>query len=219
MLLLWNTYIFKPIKVIAIFIHEVGHFLMTLLFNDKVAVFNITLNEVGHSSNITDSWFSSLLIANSGYIMSLVFAIFILRIKDSRIRKYVLGIISSVALISLLHAEKMSAAFLYIIVFSVITILVYIIDNDKIFEYFIDIIGVASITYCIYETLMKDILPGIVTNFGIFKNIAVYSKLATDSQVLYKVTGIPTIVWGSLWFFVSLIVLVFCMNVKKKRKY
>lgn len=217
MIVMWNVPIFKSVKVVAVFIHEVGHYLMTILFNRKLAVFAITLDETKHWSMTDSGWFSSFLIASGGYIMSLLFAVLILRINKAKSRKYILGVLSSLVLVSLIYTKNTQTAFFYIVIFLVSTIVLYMLDNDKFFEYAIDIIGVSSIVYCIYETLMKDMLPGIVNRFGILKEIVIYSKVTTDSEVLCKLTGIPVFVWGMFWFLVSLAVLVFCMNVKKRK--
>ena len=101
MLVLWNTYILKPIKIVAMFVHEVGHFLMTFVFGDKL--FTITLSEFGHKSVVTSEWFSSFMIANGGYILSLLFAIFILKIKDGNRKKQILGILASLILLSVIY--------------------------------------------------------------------------------------------------------------------
>ena len=118
MLLLWNTYVLKPIKIVALFVHEVGHFLMTFVFQDKL--FRITLSEIGHKSVVTSKWFPSFMIAIGGYILSLLFAILVLRIKDVKRKRQLLGILASFMLVSIIYIEKVPASFLHIIIFEVI---------------------------------------------------------------------------------------------------
>lgn len=217
-LVLWNTYIVKPIKIVAMFVHEVGHFLMTFVFQDKL--FRITLSEFGHKSGVNAKWFASFMIANGGYILSLLFAIFILKMKDVNQKRRAMGIISAVILVSVLYIEKVPASFLYIIIFSVTIMVAYILNNDKIFEWLNDIIGISAIAYCIYETFMKDILPKISSKIDILRGFSQNVTYNTDAETLHKITGIPAVIWGILWLVIAIMVLIFCMkDSKAKRRY
>ena len=207
MLILWGTYIIKPIKVIAIFAHEIGHLLMTAVFCGNIGDVNLTLSEVGHTTLVTGEWFSTFMIANGGYIMSMMFSVLLLRVRNVRFRRYSLGLISMWVLISLVYVEKIPASFLYVIIFSVITIVAYILNSDKIFEWISDIIGVSNIAYSIYETFMKDMLPKVASKVDILKGFVTVGVVGRDTEVLCDITGIPAVVWGTFWFLISLMVM------------
>lgn len=218
MLILWGTYILKPIKVVAIFVHEIGHALMMWMFFGNSVQVNLTLSEVGHTIPVTNERFWTFIIANGGYIMSLMFSILILRIRNLKFRRYSLGLVSVWVLISLIYVEKIPASFLYVIIFSIITIIAYIINSDKIFEWMGDIIGISSIAYCMYETFMKDMLPIVALKVDLLKGIANNEIGIRDTEILYDVTGVPAVVWGTFWFVISLLVMMFCMRGMAKNK-
>lgn len=220
MLILWGTYTLKPIKVVAIFVHEVGHLLMTLIFFGNTKAVNLTLSEAGHTTLVTGEWFPTFMIANGGYIMSLVFSLLVLRLRNTKFRRYSLGLISVWVLSSLVYVEKIPASFLYVIIFSVVIIIAYILNNDKVFEWISDIIGVSGIAYCMYETFMKDMLPKVALRIDILKGFVVGSKGLRDTEVLYNITGVPQVVWGTFWFVISLMVMMFCARgiAKSKKK-
>lgn len=220
MLILWGTYILKPIKVVAIFVHEIGHLAMTFLFCGSVREVSLTLSEAGHTTLVTSEWFPTFMIANGGYIMSLIFSVLMLRIRNIRFRRYSLGIISMWVLISLVYVEKIPASFLYVIIFSVITIVAYILNRDIIFEWISDIIGVSGIAYCIYETFVKDMLPKVASKIDILRGFVSVSTALRDTEVLCDITGVPSVVWGTFWFCISLIVMMVCMKgiAKSKKK-
>lgn len=219
MLVVWDMYVFRPVSAVSMFIHKIGHNFVAFLFDRSFAVFSITLDKSVYSNRFANSWFSSFVIANSGYVVSLLFAILMLRVKDKRVSRYILGFMSSLILVSLVYMKNNETSFLHLIIFLIIMILLHMLDNDKIFEYAADIIGVSSIVYCVHETLVKDILPVVVNRVGILKDVVAYSKTTTDSEVLCNITGIPVVIWGIFWFLVSLFVMVFCMNTKKIGKY
>lgn len=220
MLVLWGTYMLKPIKVIAIFVHEIGHLLMTFVFCGNITAASLTLSEAGHTTLVTNDWFPTFMIANGGYIMSLVFSVLMLRVRNVRFRRYSLGLISMWVLISLIYIEKIPASFLYVIIFSVITIVAYILNSDRIFEWISDIIGVSNIAYCIYETFMKDMLPKVASKIDILKGFVAVGVEKRDTEVLCDITGVPSVVWGTFWFLISLLVMMFCMKgiTKSKKK-
>lgn len=220
MLVLWGTYTLKPIKVIAIFVHEIGHLMMTFVFCGSIRAADLTLSEAGHTTVVTNEWFSTFMIASGGYIMGLVFSVVMLRVRNMKFRRYSLGLISMWVLISLVYVEKIPASFLYVIIFSVMTIVAYILNNDRVFEWIGDIIGVSSIAYCIYETFMKDMLPKVASKIDILRGFVGVSVARGDTEVLCNITGLPAVVWGTFWFVVSLMVMMFCMKgiAKSKKK-
>ena len=218
MLLLWNTYIIKPIKIVPIFIHEMGHFLANCAIGNKICTMDITLTDINHSCVMTNKWFTSVIIVTSGYIASLLFAIFMLKIKNIKVKRYTLGILTSCILLSLIYICKIPATFLYVIILSVITMVIYILNNDKIFEWTNDILGISSIAYCIYETVMKDIFPKIATKTNVWRGFYHNTNKITDASTLHKITGIPAIVWSIMWLCISIITLLFCMRTTKKSK-
>ena len=219
MLVVWDMYVFRPISAVSMFVHEIGRNFVAFLFDRSFAVFSITLDKSVYSTRFANGWFSSFVIANSGYVMSLLFAILMLRVKDKRVCRYMLGLMVSLILVSLVYMKNTETSFLHLIIFLIIVVVLHMLDNDKIFEYAADIIGVSSIVYCVHETLVNDILPVVVNKFGILKNLVAYGKSTTDSEILCNITGIPVVVWGIFWFLVSLFVMVFCMSAKRIRKY
>jgi len=93
------------------------------------------------------------------------------------------------------------------------------IDNNQIHEWIIDIIGVSSIAYAIYDIVIDTIFLEINSKFHL---ISWNKNILTDAQVLAKMTYIPAIVWGLIWLLLSIIaikVVLFNRKFKGKKKY
>ena len=89
----WNTVIIKPLKLFAVVLHELGHAFMAFIFGYGISSFNIRLNESGFVIAKSKGWFSSFMIANGGYLGSVLFALFILYLSRTFLKKYIIGYI------------------------------------------------------------------------------------------------------------------------------
>jgi hypothetical protein len=200
-LALWNTVIIKPIKLFTVFLHELGHALMAYLFGFGISGFNISFNESGYAIAKTGGWFSSFMITNGGYLGSLFFALLILYLRKTPTRRYILGSIAMIFLFIAIRFSGFSFTLLFAAVFTAFALLIYMIDIKVLEEWIIDIIGIASVSYAIYDTFVDTILLQINQTFGMFQ----WHGAMTDAQALAELTGVPAIVWGVVWLCIMLL--------------
>lgn len=202
-MVLWNTMIIKPIKLFTVFLHELGHAFMALVTGSNITELKIYFNESGHVASLPRDWFSAFFIANGGYLGSVLFAICILLLKNTRFKKYIIGVIAIIFLaVTFKYAGIISFTMLYSVIFAIFALIIYMIQNEKLNDWVIEIIGIGSVTYAIYDTFVDTILLQVNQQFGIFN----WGKttVLTDAVQLAKLTHIPAIVWGVIWLAISL---------------
>ncbi|MCX7921944.1 MAG: M50 family metallopeptidase [Clostridia bacterium] len=201
-LVLWNTIIMKPLKIFTVFLHELGHALMAFIFGYGIQGFKVNMNESGHTLVQAKGWFSMFMIANGGYLGSVLFALLILCLKRTFFKKYIMGTIAIVFLFVTIKFSGFSFALLYSVIFAAIVLVLYMAQNDKLTDWVIDIIGIASVAYAIYDTFVDTILLQI--NIYLHLITGWYKQPVTDAVQLSKMTGIPAIVWGFIWLAIAL---------------
>lgn len=215
LMVLWNTIIIKPIKLFTVFLHELGHAFMALVTGGNITALKIYFNESGYVTSLPKDWFSAFLIANGGYLGSVFFAICILMLKNTRFKKYIIGVIAIVFLaVTFKYSGVISFTMLYSVIFAGFALVIYMIQNDKLNDWVIDIIGIGSITYAIYDTFVDTVLMQINYQFGLF---SLGKMPVTDAVQLANLTHIPSIVWGVVWLAISIFA-IYTTLFKKKRK-
>lgn len=202
LMVLWNTIVFKPIKLFTVFLHELGHAFMALITGSNVTGLKIYFNESGYVTSLPKDWLSAFLIANGGYLGSVLFAICILLLKNTRFKKYIIGVIAIIFLaVTFKYSGIVSFTMLYSVVFAGFAIIVYMIQNERLNDWVIEIIGIGSITYAIYDTFVDTILMQINYQFDLFR---LGAMPRTDAVQLANLTHIPAIVWGVIWLAISI---------------
>ena len=202
-LALWNTIIIKPLKVFAVFLHELGHTIMAFLFGYGILEFKVNLNESGHTLVQSKGWFSSFMIANAGYLGTVLLGLLILYLGRTRVKKYIPGSIAIIFLLVTIRYSALSFALLYAALFTVAVVLLYMLQRDAVTEWVIDIIGISSLAYAIYDTFVDVILVQINIKFGIIQGWNV-TQPVTDAVQLSYLTGIPSLIWGIIWLAISI---------------
>jgi hypothetical protein len=206
-IVLWDTIIIKPLKLFTVFLHELGHAFMAFIFGYGIQSFKVNLNESGHTLAQSKGWFSSFMIANGGYLGSLLFALLILYIKRTAFKKMILGTIAILLLVVSFKFSGLSFTLVYSVMFAVFVILLYMMQNEKINDWVIDIIGISSVAYAIYDTFVDTILLQINLKLNLIQGWEV-EQPATDAVYLAQLTGIPAVVWGIIWLSIA----VFAVN-------
>lgn len=215
LMVLWNTIIIKPIKLFTVFLHELGHALMALVTGSGILDLKIYFNESGHVASLPKNWLSAFLIANGGYLGSMLFAICILLLKNTRFKKYIIGAIAIVLLaVTFRYSGIISFTMLYSVLFTVFALIVYMIQNEKLHDWVIEIIGIGSITYAIYDTFVDTVMMQLNYRFGLF---SLGKMPVTDAVQLAKLTHIPAVIWGIVWLAIAVIT-VYTIFFKRKGK-
>ncbi|HEY5562374.1 MAG TPA: M50 family metallopeptidase [Clostridiaceae bacterium] len=215
LMVFWNTIVIKPIKLFTVFLHELGHAFMALVTGSNIIELKIYFNESGHVNSLPKDWLSAFLIANGGYLGSVLFAICILLLKNTKFKKYIIGVIAIIFLaVTFKYSGIISFTMLYSVIFTIFALIVYMIQNEKLNDWVIEIIGIGSVTYAIYDTFVDTILMQINNQFGLF---SLGKMPVTDAVQLAKLTHIPSIVWGIVWLAIS-IVAIYTILFKRKSK-
>ncbi len=221
-MLLWNTFLIKPLKIFTVFLHELGHAFMAFIFGYGITDLNINLNESGYTVVMAKNWFSSLMITSGGYLGSLFFALLILILRKTFLKKYILGVVASVFLFVSVLFSGLSFALAYSVMFAIAVLIIYMLQKEKLTDWSVDILGVTGVVYAIYDTFVDTILVEINSWTGLIGGWSRASHM-TDAVRMAEITGIPAIVWGIIWLAVAIFaaraVLREKKNVWRRRRY
>lgn len=199
---LWNTIVIKPLKIFAVFLHELGHSLLAAIFGNGIQGFRINLDESGYALTLPKNGFSSFIIANGGYLGSVLFALLILWLKRTSLKKYILGVSAMLLLGVSIAYGKSVFTIIYAAIFAGMVLLLYMLHNEKLNDWVIDIIGVASAAYAVYDTFVDTILLQINLHFGLIPGWGAAQPM-TDAMQLQKMTHVPAVVWGIIWLVIA----------------
>lgn len=199
----WNNIIIKPLKIFTVFLHELGHTLMAFSFGFGIEAFKVNFNESGYVIAKPKGFFSSVMIANGGYLGSVLFAVLILYLKRTKLKKFILGFLAIIFLAVAIGYSGISLTLLFAAVFASIVIIVYMVNNEKLTDWLIDILGISSVAYAIYDTFVDTILMQFFINNKMF--LFGGSAPVTDAVRLAQMTHIPAIVWGIIWIAISIL--------------
>ncbi|MCX7746745.1 MAG: M50 family metallopeptidase [Clostridia bacterium] len=201
---LWNTVIVKPLKVFTVYLHELGHTVMAFVFGYGIKEFKVNYNEGGYTVVQAKGWFSEFMIANGGYLGSVFLALLILYLRKTSFKKYIMGSLAIVFLIiSLKYSSFRSFTPYYSIMFAAVVLALYMIQNEKLNDWVIDIVGISSLAYAFYDTFVDTILLQINLKLHLIEDWR--GGPVTDAMKLAEMTYIPAVVWGTLWILVAVL--------------
>ena len=213
---LWNTVVIKPLKILSVFFHELGHSLMAVIFGNGITGFRIYFNESGYALTLPKDVFSAFMIANGGYMGSVLFALLILKLKKTHARKYILGTCAILLLgMSIAYGDSYFTI-IYAAIFAGLVLIIYMLRNDRINDWVIDIIGVVCAVYAVYDTFVDTILLEINRKLGLIPGWGETRPL-TDAVQIELMTNVPAVVWGVIWLIISCTAIYLTMLGKKKR--
>lgn len=201
---LWNTVIMKPLKLFAVFLHELGHSLMAVIFGYGIQGLRINLNESGYALTLPKNGFSAFMIANGGYLGCLVFALLILYLKRTPVKKFLLGTTAILLLVVSIKYGNSAFTILFSALFAGFVLILYMVHNDKLNEWVIDIIGISSVAYAIYDTFVDTVLLQLNLKLHLIQGWRTVQPL-TDAVQLQNMTHIPAFIWGLIWLAISLL--------------
>ncbi len=211
---LWNTIIVKPLKIFAVFLHELGHSMMAVIFGNGIKGFRINLDESGYALTLPKSEFSAFIIANGGYLGSVFFALLIFGLKRTSAKRYILGASAIILLGVSIAYGKSIFTIIYAAIFAGLVLLLYMLRNEKLNDLVIDILGISSAAYAVYDTFVDTILLQINLRLHWIRGWKTTQPL-TDAVQLQKMTGIPAVVWGIIWFSIACAALYFMVSGSK----
>jgi hypothetical protein len=201
-IILWETPVIYPIKIMVILFHEISHGIAAILTGGKVIELNIALDLSG-ICKIEDG--NSFIIASSGYLGSLLFGMLLFYSSlNKKLSHIVLLIISGIIIIFLINSSKNE--YLILITTMVLILLIVIIYKSPTFfsSILLKALGIIS---CIY--VLIDIKQ------DIFDSTNSYS----DASMLAELTGIHQAIWGLIWLGLSAIGILYLLIKSHKNKF
>ena len=198
----YNSYFVFPIKLLVVFLHEIGHTIAAYLTGGKVNYLTFNLNLSGKT--IIEKG-NSIFIASSGYLGSLLIGIFLyLSSYSEKLKKWFLNILFFLVLIITINLVKGGLQiFLGLLVSALFFIIPRYLPN-RISNLILRFVGLAS---CLY--VLADIKEDLLTS----------TLRETDTQILEYITGISSTLIGFFWLLISILAIFFLFrySIKKSR--
>jgi len=193
--LLWNTFVVYPLRVLVVVFHEFSHGAAALLTGGEIVEIQINHREGGHCITRGGSPF---IIVSAGYIGSLLCGAAILYATSRTRSAHVLsGILGAILLLATLIWVRPFIGFGFGFGFAFATVAAIALILTSIYfphgpnDIVLKVIGLTS---CLYAPL------------DIKSDVFDAGHAASDATILAHQTGVPAVVWGTLWLIISLII-------------
>ncbi len=190
--LLWNSFLVYPIKMLVIILHEISHAISAIIANYGVKSIEIT-NDLGGQTLIRGE--NNFFVAFAGYFGSIVWGVLLFisayNLKYLRIYSVFLGVIILLFTANLFKGET---TIFFGLIFSILFFLLPFLKYETAIRYIYKFIGVTSILY-----ILVDVKEDLLT----------LQLRQTDAQLLADLTGIAPILWGFFYLLLSLLALFF----------
>ena len=185
-ILLWDTPIVYPLRLLVVFFHELSHGVAALATGGKVKRIQLTGNEGGQC--LTEGGWP-FVILSAGYLGSMVWGGVILvlaaRADSDRAVAMTLGIV--LGIVTLVYVRN-PFGFL----FALATAAGFVAAASYLPEWGNDLLlKTVGLTSCMYAIL--DIKDDVLSR----------SSIRSDARMLAEATGIPTLMWGLLWILLA----------------
>lgn len=189
---LWNTPVVYPIKLFVVLLHEISHALAALVTGGQVQAIEVTPREGGLCRCPGGDAFLTL---SAGYLGSLLWGGLMVWGAERFPTKsawFVAGIAAVVGGATLLYVRQPFAA-AFGLAFAAVLVVVARQGGAGINRGLLTMLGLTSCLYAVLD-IKSDILDR--------------PELQSDARMLAELTGVPTVVWGSLWISMALL---FCV--------
>ncbi len=183
---LWHTPVLYPFKLITVFIHEMGHAFAGVLTGAKIDGIEVTADE-GGACHLRGGkiW----LILPAGYLGSSIFGSLLILLGTKPILAKIAAVILIIALLVALWWAKNWLLRGLTIISALAVGFLWWFKQGIALPYVITFVGTMSALYAVYD-IYDDTIRRNITE--------------SDASQLAKLTGIPSIIWGVIWFLFSL---------------
>ena len=196
---LWSTPALYPLKLLIVFFHESSHALMTIATGGQVIELEIDRMQGGHVISAGGNRFITL---TAGYLGSLIWGVVIYLLavgsKYDKAIMFCLGII-------IMAVTTLFVRDLFAFGFSGLTGLFMILMGVKapmqINDIILRVIGVTSMSY----------VP-----LDVYSDTIARSALRSDAFMLAEEFGGTTVLWGTIWLLVSVVILIATLKISLK---
>lgn len=190
-LLLWDTFLLYPLRLLIVLVHESGHAAAAVLTGGQVHGIEISANESGLARTSGGSRF---LILNAGYLTSALFGALLLRLIGSpTARKFALESLGVLLVIVGVIWVRDLFTWLFCGLVAAALILLGLKATAQVETFVVGLIASTSSLYALFD-IRSDVL-----SFGAMSSAASVS----DAARLAEMTGIPAVVWGGAWIALS----------------
>ncbi|KAL3793203.1 hypothetical protein HJC23_000745 [Cyclotella cryptica] len=170
-LLLWNTFLMKPMKLIAVFVHEMSHATACWLTCGKVEGIEVHLNE-GGVTKYRGGW--RWLIIPAGYCGGAFWGGFLVTMSGNRIAALVSSVVFCVAmLVSLRFSPNRTMVFLNLF-FITLTVAFIVVDT------------MLDIVLTNYLTLFYGVFIGAFSVYDIYDDLITRTVEGSDAHACFK---------------------------------
>ncbi len=191
---LWSTPIVLPLKFLVVYFHELSHALMAILTGGSVESLSVNFQQGGEVWTRGGSRFLTL---TAGYLGSLLIGVGLLLFALwGRMDKVVLAGLGVIMLITLLLYVRDIPALVICGLTGAALIAAARYFSHQICDLILRIIGLSSLIYVPYD---------------IWDDTIRRAHLRSDARMLAEEIGGTTILWGGLWFLISLAVIGWCL--------
>ncbi len=194
-LLLWDTAIIYPVKLLVVALHEISHAIVTIFTGGSVIGMNVNSGLYGE---VNSEGGNEFLIASAGYLGSLIFGYLIFVSAENKKHNLILSTFLSVILL------------LFVANFFTDAISIFILLIYAIFFYVSPRYFPTKINYWAMRTL--GLLSSLYVIFDIKEDLLTTDYLGTDADRLAIITTVPAIYWGLLWFAFSIALIYYMIS-------
>ncbi len=196
---LWSTPALYPLKLLIVFFHESSHALMTIATGGQVIELEIDRMQGGHVISAGGNRFITL---TAGYLGSLIWGVVIYLLavgsKYDKAIMFCLGII-------IMAVTTLFVRDLFAFGFGGLTGLFMILMGVKapmqINDIILRVIGVTSMSY----------VP-----LDVYSDTIARTSLRSDAFMLAEEFGGTTVLWGTIWLLVSVVILIATLKISLK---
>lgn len=178
----------KFFNIINTLVHELGHALMSLLLNGKVAHIQIFQDTSGVTTTKSDSKFKSILVSLAGYPFASAVAFVCFFLLSVGYTKWILVGLSAIFLLMLIFWIRNGYGVAWVLVFTLINVaLIYFWRNDTANEIVAWFYSMMILVESVWSTWVLVVL-----------SVKTPDK-AGDATNLHKFTHLPAVIWAVLF--------------------
>ena len=200
-----------PFRIFVTFIHEGGHAIAALLTGNSVQSLSVAMNGSGETYTTQGGWFSQMFVSSAGYIGAMTYgALLLVLIRRSVAARFVL-VGSSVIVLALTFIfgvvkPLFAGAWLSLsglpftlfagVVLSVGLFAVARFASARVASFVVSLLAVQCVLNALLD--LKTVL---------FLSSPFAATVPTDALNMANATGIPAVIWATLWIALSVLIL------------
>ncbi|MCX7066742.1 MAG: M50 family metallopeptidase [Methylococcales bacterium] len=191
----WEYPILYPLKLLVVFFHESSHAIATLLTGGMVKELVINQDQGGH---VISQGGNRFIILSAGYIGSLLWGVIIYMASvKSHYDKEIMAVLGISILIITLVLSRSIFSWLFGLLSGGAMLLMARYLAEKYNDFALRLIGLTSMMYAPLD---------------IYSDTISRSYLQSDAYLLAEYTGGTTLLWGSIWIIISIVVIFYCLK-------